>query len=205
MATKSDISARKTITPSGRASFPHVFEMAEDLDGKLKYSCSFLFDKATADMTNLKKVIHVAAVEEFGPDKSKWPKDMRYPIRDGDEKSDIPGYAGHWYITAKSPKMRPGVVNRNREPVSDPQELYAGVNVIGSVIAYGYNKGGNKGVAFNLQNVLILGGGEPFSGRRTAEQDFADIEIPNDGSDDPAGYEGFGDDDGFGGEAGFGV
>lgn len=199
--SQSDIAARKCITPAGRLSFPHIFEMAEDLDGKLKYSCSILMPKDTADLTNLKKVINTAAMEQWGADRSKWPKDLRYPIRDGDEKSDIPGYAGHWYITAKAPKMRPGVVNRHREPITDPQEAYAGVNGILSVIAFAYDKGSNKGVSFNLQNVLILGGGEPFSGRRQAAEDFADVEIPNDGSDDPDAY-----DAGFGGdEAGFGV
>ena len=42
--------------------------------------------------------------------------------------------------------------------------------------AYGYDKAGNKGVAFGLQNLQKLGDGERFSGRTAAEDDFDSVD-----------------------------
>lgn len=185
MANKVDKNAKKCVTPKGRLSFPHLFEAHSGFENQdPKYSATILFDKKT-DLTTLKKIVHVAAVEKFGP-KEKWPKTMRLPFRNGDEKSDLQGYAGCIYINATS-KMRPQVVDKDLSAIApdDQPGIYAGCYVRAEIMAFAYDKMGNKGVSFGLQNVQKLGEGEAFSGRRQASEVFDAVE---DGSDDEDSY-----------------
>jgi hypothetical protein len=140
-----------------------------------------LFPKDT-DMSALRKAIEIAAVEKWGNDKAKWPKPLRNPLRDGDEKSDLNGYAGHYFVAASSQKMRPGLVDRHRQPITEESQFYAGCWAMATVVAFAYDKAGNRGVSFSLQNVMKVRDDEAFSGRRRAEDDFGDIELPDDSS-----------------------
>lgn len=177
-------------TPVFRASFPHVFKPHSGFDGQApKYSLVMLFDKKTADIKDLKKAALAAATEKWGP-KEKWPKNLRLPFRDGDEKSDMQGYAGTIFVNASS-KQKPQVINKNRELLTeDDGAFYAGCFAKATLMAYAYDTAGNKGVSFALQNVLKIGDGESFSGRKAAEDDFSeeDFEI-KDGSDDASNYD----------------
>ena len=192
-----DIAMKKCMTPKARVSFPHVFEAHAMAEGQeKKFSCVFLFDKKT-DLAPLKKAAHNAAVEKWGGDKTKWPKNLKQPFRDGDEKSDLKGYAGTIYVTATS-KKRPGVVAADAQtPLTDDVDFYPGCYARATLIAFAYDTNGNKGVSFSLQNIQKLGDGEKFSGRKAASEEFDAVE---DGSDDPSNFSsGFDDDD----EAGF--
>jgi Enterobacter phage Enc34, ssDNA-binding protein len=183
---KNNIEAKKAMTPEFRVSFPHVFEAHTGFEGQqAKFSIVALFPK-NVDLSGLKKAVFNAAVEKFGP-KEKWPKNLRLPFRDGDEKSDLSGYEGTTYITASS-MQRPGVVNQKLEPLTkDDNQFYAGCYARATLIAFAYDKAGNKGVSFSLQNVQKLRDGDPFSGRRKAEEEFDSVE---DGSDDASNYGG---------------
>lgn len=173
---------RKAVFGPCRLSYVHLLEKhsfeGSSEDGK--YSVSILIpkkEKATVDA--IKEAI-ANAQKEYADAKwgGKAPKKLSLPLGDGDERDDE-AYAGHWYINAKS-NTKPGVVDRDRTPITDEEEVYSGMWALVSVSFYGYDKGVNKGIAAAIDNVMKwkdddrLGGG-----KESAEADF----------------EGFGDDD----------
>jgi hypothetical protein len=162
------------MTPKFRVSFPDVFRpgKADDM-GKQKYGLTMLFEK-DADISALMKAAEQAAVDKWGADKSKWPKNLRNPFRDQGDK-EYEGYVpGAIFITAKA-NQRPGLVNARNEDIIEEHEFYAGCYARATVRAFAYDNK-SKGVAFGLQNIQKLGDGEPFSGRLKACEEFAPVE-----------------------------
>lgn len=169
---------RKTQTPMFRASFPWLFEPQPPMEGSQgepKYSVVMLFDEAarkTPEFKAMKDLANAAIREKWG---DKPPSNLRNPFRDGSEKSELDGYEGMVFVSASS-KMQPGVVNGRLQRIIskevDPDGFYAGCYARATVTAYAYDKAGNKGVAFGLQNVQKIKDGEAFSQRTRAEDDF---------------------------------
>lgn len=184
MAGKKGIEDKKCRTPEFRASFPHVFKAHTGFEGQeAKFSIVMLFDKKV-DLKDLKRAAFAAATDKWGP-KEKWPKNLRLPFRDGSDKSDLQGYENTIYVTATT-KQRPGVVDQKLTPIAeDDQAFYAGCYARATLIAFAYDKAGNRGVSFSLQNIQKLRDGDPFSGRKKAEDEFESVE---DGSDDASAY-----------------
>jgi hypothetical protein len=78
------------------------------------------------------------------------------------------------------------VVDQRRNAISkEDNTFFSGCYARASLVAFAYDKMGNKGVSFALQNIQKTRDGEPFSGRKKAEDEFDAIE---DGSDDAANY-----------------
>lgn len=179
-------------TPRFRVSFPQVFEpKRNDLNGKDEYSIVALFPKG-CDLTVLKKAAQAAIEEKWGKDQSKWPKTIRTPFRDQGEraktdeatgKTYLPnGYEdGAIYLNLKS-KQRPGLVDKNVQPIIEQSEFYAGCWAIATVSCYAYDQKGNKGVAFGLNNIQKVAEGDALGGRTKAENDFAPVEGAAEGS-----------------------
>lgn len=174
----------KVLSPIFRVSFPNVFT-PRGFEGQApKYSVAMLFDKSE-DLTALKNLAR-KAVEEKWPNAEKRPKGLRNPFRDGDvEKADITGYENVMFANATS-KMKPGIVDQNVQPIIDEAEFYGGCYARATLVAYAYDKGGNRGVAFGLQNIQKIRDGEPFSGRTKAEDDFSSVEKSEIGNDPAA-------------------
>lgn len=198
MAEKMEIEKKKCTTPEFRVSFPHVFEKHSGFEGQEpKYSCVMLFPKNT-DLKELKRAAFNAATEKWGP-KEKWPKQLRMPFRDGDEKSDLAGYEGHIFVSASS-KQKPQVVGNKKIDGAFPriekedESFYAGCYGRATLIAFAYDKMGNKGVSFSLQNMQKLRDGEQFSGRKNADDEFDEVD---DGSESAENYGGDSADMGF--------
>lgn len=102
------------------------------------------------------------------------------PLRDGDtDKDDDEVYAGHFYVNAKS-NTRPGIVDKNRTPIVDEDDIYSGVWAIMSVTFYAYDVNGNRGVACGLNNIMKYKDDERLGGRASAESDFADLDMEDD-------------------------
>lgn len=164
------------MTPKFRASYAYVFRPSKpmQLGGEPKYSITMLFEK-TADLSALKKAVQEAAAEKWGPDKTKWPKNLRSPFRDQGEK-DKPGYEpGCIFITATS-KQRPGLVDAKLQEIIEEKEFYSGCYARATVRAFAYDQAGNRGVSFGLQNIQKLADGEPLGGRTRPEDDFEPVE-----------------------------
>lgn len=195
MAEKMDVQKKKVITHEFRVSFPALFTPKAFEQQEPKYSIVMLFDKKidlSKPATNkagqplsesMKKAVFNAATEKWGP-KEKWPKNLRLPFRDGSEREDTPGYKGTTFVSASS-KIQPGLVNQLRQPILNERDFYAGCYARAELIAFAYDKAGNKGVSFSLQNVQKLRDGEVFSGRKNAEDVFDAVD---DGSDDADSY-----------------
>lgn len=183
MSDKLKLEDKKCITPKFRVSFPSVFTPKSFEGNEAKYSVVMLFEKGV-DLKDLKRAVHNVAVAKWGP-KEKWPKNLRMPFRDGDERSDLEGYANHIFVTASS-KNKPGLINQRKNPILTEEEFYAGCYARASIVAFAYDMKGNKGVSFGLQNIQKLSDGESFTGRRAAQDEFDAVE---DDSDDVESYE----------------
>lgn len=179
-------------TPEFRVSYPHVFKAKKnDLNGKDEYSLVALFSSKT-DLAKLKAAAQAVIESKWGSDKKKWPPNLKTPFRKQEERAKqddngnliFPeGYEkGGIFLTLKS-EARPGLVDKNVQPIIDPSDFYAGCYAIASIRAYAYDQKGNKGVAFGLQNIQKTKEGDPISGRVKAEAEFAPIETAEGDSD----------------------
>lgn len=172
------------MTPMFRVSWPNVFKPRKnEMNGKEEYSVVALFPKG-ADLTPLKKAAEAAIVEKWGPDKSKWPSNIRSPFRDQGEKGKLvdgkkilpAGYEeGAIFLNLKS-THRPGVVDQNVQDIIDESQFYPGCFARATVNAFAYDQKGNRGVSFGLANVQKVKDGDPLSGRPSAVEEFAPIE-----------------------------
>src|SRR6266576_3906587 len=158
MSDKMELEKKKCLTPEFRVSFPHVFEKHSGFETQEpKYSIVMLYPKKT-DLKELRRAAHNALVEKWGSVKEKWPKNLKTPFRDGDEKQDLSGYEGCYFVSASS-KQKPQVVGNKKVDGAfprlekDDEQFYAGCYARATLIAFAYDKMGNKGVSFSLQNV----------------------------------------------------
>jgi hypothetical protein len=173
----------KVITGLVRLSYAHLFEPTSINEGEdKKYSVSILIPKK--DKVTIAKIEDaIAAATQQG--KAKWggkiPVKLKLPLRDGDEdRPDDDAYVGHYFINASS-KSKPGVVDKDLNPVLDQEEVYSGCYARVSVNFYPFEASGNRGVAVGLNNVQKLKDGEPLAGKSAAADDFAEaIELEDD-------------------------
>lgn len=173
----------KVVTGKVRLSYVHVFEKTSFGDGTDgKYSVSVLVPKDdTKTINDLKKAINTAAAEGKA---TKWagkmPRNFHSPLRDGDaEHPDDEAYKGMLFFNASS-KRKPGIVDKDRQAIIDPDEIYSGCYGRVAVNMYPYGVKGNNGVAAGLNNVQKLSDGEHLGGTiDSPEDDF------NDGYQDP--------------------
>ncbi len=203
MSKSNTIEKKKITTGEFRVSFPHVFEPQTFKDGEPKYGITMLFPK-NADLKAMKRAAEFAAIEKFGKEKYeqlKARKKLAWPFRDGGvEFPDMDGYPGHIFVTAtsKAKNGRPGLIDKKKNPITDPSEFYAGCYARATLIAFAYDADGTKfGVSFALQNIQKTKEGKPFSGRKSAEDEFDEIEddetdvdtdSESDESDDDMGF-----------------
>ena len=161
-------------TSIGVMSFPLVFKNTARKrdDGKLSYEVQLLIPKK--DKAGARAIL--AAIKEVGEAKwgAKW-KQVRNPLRDGDREADeltedgstkgekYPERLGHYFINARS--TRPvGVVDRERTPITEEDEIYSGCRGRLSVSFYPYSNNGNHGVGVGLNGVQKVADGEPLGG-----------------------------------------
>jgi hypothetical protein len=194
MATaKKKADLRKVTTPKFRASFVWAFKPQPPMEGSQgepKYGVTMLFDataRKTPNYQAMKDLAVHAAKEKFGdklkPDGKGWFHGLRNPFRDGAEKPELDGYEGMTFASATS-KMQPGIVDQNLQRIISEEDYYSGCFSRATVTAYGYDKAGNKGVAFGLQNLQKVGDGDRFSGRTAAEDDFDSVDDFVEGGDE---------------------
>lgn len=173
-------SPTRVVTGKVRLSYAHLFEpYSNDGDpSDAKYSVTILIPKS--DKVTLKKIAAaIEAAKEEGKTKTfggRVPSNLRTTLHDGDEEADLernPEYEGHMYMSVSS-KQRPGVVDRDLDPILDSTQVYSGCYARVSIRSFSYSNSGNKGISFGLNNVQFLEDGEPLGGRTRAEDDFAD-------------------------------
>lgn len=178
-------SPMKVIGGLARVSYAHVFKPTSvhpDKPETLKYSAVLLIPKTNKELIKTIKVAINAAIEAGV--ESKWnnkkPNNLNLPLRDGDNE-DKPEYAGHYFLSVKS-DTKPGIVDKDREPLTSEDEFYSGCYVRFSIKFFPYNTAGNKGVGVNLNHLQKVKDGERLGGRASVDEDFS--EDWNDEDDD---------------------
>ncbi len=176
MAKTTNYRSDKLKTPEFRVSYPAVFAperkmKPEDPD---KYSVQMIFSKDT-DIANLKTAV-VSLCKQAGWD-PKTDKKFQNPFVKAEVKfegkaQDLERFKDCVIVKASS-KMKPGVVDRKRNPITNPNEFYGGCYAWATLNAFTWEYLGKKGVSFALNNVQKLRDGESFGASRTnAEDDF---------------------------------
>lgn len=170
----------KVVTGEVRFSFCHLFEPAAAIEGQdKKYSLCILIPKS--DTGTIKKItdafeaVKAASAQVWG---GKVPRDLKLPLRDGDEK-DSPEYRGMYFINASS-KQKPGIVDKALNEILDAAQVYSGCYGKVSLNFFAYNQAGNRGIGAGLNNVQKLRDGDYLGGRSRAEDDFEAIEDDDD-------------------------
>lgn len=158
-----------------RLSFVNVFEPREDLQGRMKYSTGVLISKKDTKTINrlqtaFKQLLNDPKTKEkFGGKMNN----VDLPLRDGDDKSETEGYAGHFYINAKA-NRQPLIVDRDKQEIVDPDEVYSGCYAQVIISLYAYNYQGKRGIAAGLEAVRKLADGPKFGGSTISTNDFDD-------------------------------
>ena len=162
-------------TPVMRVSYCFVHEPKETPNGDLKYSTCMIFNKD--DMKDLRPIAQAivnACAKKFGTDVNKWPKNLKCPLRDGDEERDNPEYENTYFLNAGN-KNKPGIVGRDLKPIMDREEFYSGCYARASISFYPYDVQGNKGVGSGLNNLMFHAAGERLDGSVNAGDDFKEF------------------------------
>lgn len=187
------IMAKKLVTPAFRVSFPKVFEADSFNGGPPKFSVAAVWDPSKftpAEKKQWQAIIDLCdevSLERFKKKMGDLPANFKRAIRDGAEKADLAGYGEGMLFANLSSKMKPGVIDRNSQPILDADEFYPGCYARATVTAYSYDQGGGKGVALGLQNLQKLGEGDRLDSRTDASEDFGNEDIDDDrwGGGDP--------------------
>lgn len=166
-----------------RLSYLHVWEPAAvEEGGDKKYSASLIIPKSDkATIKRINDAIEVAKQQgkasKFG---GKIPANLKLPLRDGDaDRPEDEAYAGAYFLNANA-NTKPGIVDKNRNPILAQDEVYSGCYGYVSISFYPFDKKGNKGIAVGLNHIMKAKDGEPLGGRSTAESDFADLQLEDD-------------------------
>ncbi|NVP35933.1 DUF2815 family protein [Listeria monocytogenes] len=171
----------KVKTGKVRMSYVHVFEpWSGDESQEKKYSVCLIIDKtdkktvkaiksAIKELKESKEAINI-----WGGKNGTAPKNLKTPLRDGDEERDeMEEFEGKYFVNANS-KRQPGVINKKRKELT-VEEFYSGCYGRVSIDLYAYNSNGSKGIAVGLNNLLFLEDGEPLGfSTLSAEDDFGD-------------------------------
>jgi hypothetical protein len=162
-----------------RLSFPSLFRKATFEGNETKYEATFMLHKEEhADLiANIKKQIEAGIKENLKG--AKIPSD-KIALKDGDE-SGRDEYEGYYTLKAANNK-RPKVVNRDKSPLAEDDEvIYSGCYVNAVVDPWYQSNGYGKRVNFNLLGVQFFKDGEPFeSGSVADDDDFDEFEIDDD-------------------------
>ena len=171
------MSLTKVVIGKVRLSFAHIWEKHAAFEGQEpKYSVSLIIPKTdTVTLDKIRKAIEAAKTEGVTKLGGKIPPNLKTPLRDGDiDRPDDEAYAGCYFLNASS-NSKPAVVDKQVQPILDPEEVVSGDYANVSINFYAYNANGNKGIAAGLGNVQFLEKGEALSGKSSASDDFEAI------------------------------
>ncbi|MGO1368542.1 DUF2815 family protein [Senegalia sp. (in: firmicutes)] len=174
----------KIVTGKARLSYANLFTPKAGIaGGDEKYSVSLIIPKGdTATIQKIEKAIEKATKEGVSRYGTKFGKsaNFRIPLRDGDiDKPDDAAYKKSYFLNVNS-KTKPGVVDKDVNPILDPSEVYSGCYGRASIVAFPYSVNGSTGVSFALHNIQKLEDGEPLGGKARAEDDFSAFDDEDD-------------------------
>lgn len=159
-----------------RLSYPHLFTPWGTNEQKKAYSGKFLLNKTTHAEAIKALGAHIVklSMETF---KSKLASDRVF-MRNGDD-SGKPEQEGSWVVSASDSKHRPTVINRDKTPVVEADDVvYSGcyVNVLIRPWTQNHPEYGKR-INANLLAVQFVRDGERFAGTERPDIDdvFGDV------------------------------
>lgn len=161
-----------------RFSYLNCWEPKAMNEGKeKKYSVAAIIpkkDKATIAAIN-KAIEHAKANGKDTKFAGKIPANLKLPLRDGDvERPDDENYANAMFINCNA-ATRPGIVDANRNPILDQEEVYSGCYGYLNITLYPYNQEGSKGIAAGFNHLMKTKDGEKLSGRISVDEAFENV------------------------------
>lgn len=154
----------------------YEFNIAYPKDANLKV----LMDAAWEEGMNTSKGNGKIAKAFKAAEKGKWPSSVKSPFKKSAENDKLVAIADEFPVfMAARAKDRPGVVGPDGKAASvEPEMIYPGRWVKGSVQVFAYDNDGNLGITFGLVNVQLLEDGEELvigGGRVSAESEFEGV------------------------------
>lgn len=181
MAAAAEASSTKVLTGVCRLSYVHAFApYAAQENQTPKYSVVLLIPKEDTVTLNKIRNAQQAALQKGKDSKFKGsiPKNWTDTLHDGDEEADLdknPEYEGHWYMTVSNPQ-KPGVIDKDKNIIDDPTQLYSGCFARVVINAFAFNQQGNKGVSFGLNHIQKVREGDPLGSVTRAEDEFDEFD-----------------------------
>jgi len=165
------------IVPAGRLSFPHLFEPST-FGSNPKFEATIVWPLET-DLGPLEKEIERVANEKWGA--KKWPKGLRFPLHDNEEKEGMSGYDSPGRYMKFWSYNRPRVVHSEKNSdgtfrEAGEHEIYAGCWVRASMNIYAFTNKEYKthDVIGGLLNIQFVKDDEPLSGSSSdPDSDFS--------------------------------
>jgi len=162
-----------------RLAFPALFEAKTvNGEGKPAFSASLLIEPNDPQIKAINATIDAVAKEKWGAKAEAVLKQMRAQdkvcLHDGDLKEQYDGFAGHFYVSARS-ATRPTVLNRDKSPLVEADgKPYAGCYVIASLDIWAQDNNYGKRVNASLRGVQFVKDGDAFAGGGAASEDEFD-------------------------------
>jgi hypothetical protein len=192
-----NVGSKKLVLPPALGNYAAIFKPRSYEDGDPKYSIVLTWPKSEKEkLKPLIEAIVTAAKAKWGDEAVALFKvnKLKNPLRDGDVETDNEGkprFKGCYFVTASANADRqPGIVDATKQPVFEESEAYSGCTFMASVNCYTFDTKGNRGVAVGLNNLLVVKKGTRLDGRKSAEEDFAEVEVEGGskgGESEPAG------------------
>lgn len=169
-------------------SYLNVFKKGTYENKETNYNFTMMFTKDT-NLKEMNEKLTLAKIYQWGKDKTKWPKNIASPIRDGDE-SDKESEHGYWIVKATS-NEKPAIVDKNGDEILESGQVYAGAIYRAHLQAAVYELSKNNiGVKFYAQGLQKLAEGERLEKGGNSKKVFMDTPDEGDpGEDDESNYE----------------
>ena len=165
----------KMTTGLVRLSYAHLFQPAEDLSGHEKYSASLIIPKGSNTVSIYKDHVKTLLADPEAKAILKNLSGVDDGLRDGDEKRpDDDAYASILRQREANTDHRPKILDRDRNEIVDPEEVYSGCYVQAVLTLYVYNTSGNKGIGVSLNAIRKIKDGERLAGTVVSESDWDD-------------------------------
>ena len=164
-----------------RVAFPYFFKK----DQFERYSGSFIIEPGSDSDTRINEAIERAARGKWKgktkDGKPKWKKMLKtlkakakICYVDGDDDSDITGYAGNMVLKAGN-QTKPKVYDADKEPLSaEDGKPYSGCYVVASVEIWAQDNDYGQRINASLRGVQFHKDGEAFTGGGVADDDEFD-------------------------------
>jgi len=143
---------------------------------KIKFSAILSIEKA------IEAVRQKMITEKYAGKAPK--KAIKNNFGDGDEDKDGEEYENRYYLNV-SKHIKPAIVDRKIQPITDPEEVYSGCIANVCVEFYYYWMDESKGTTASLEAIQKISDGEPLGASRVrAEEVFNEMEEDDEDYDD---------------------